>query len=96
MYSIVKRLRDRGKRKHDREIQADEGATGVLTLSNVGGIYELQVTDRNDSLMKPMVPVLYDAKLVTLGSSRMLFRGYERASDGSEFAQEWAVQVLLA
>jgi hypothetical protein len=61
MYGSVKQLRELGKRKHDREIQADEGATGVLTLSNVGGIYELQVTYRNNSLMRPMIPVLVQA-----------------------------------
>lgn len=96
MYSTIKRLRDRGKRKHSRDIQADSGAGGVLTLANVGGIYELQLTDRNDSTMQPMIPTLYDAKLTTLGASRMLFRGYERGSDGAEWAQEWAVQITVA
>ena len=93
MYSTVKRLRDRGKRKHDRDIQADPGKSGVLTLANVAGYYELNLSDRNDSTMKPILPTLHDAKLTTLGSSRMLFKGLERAEDGTEWAQEWAVQI---
>ena len=93
MYSIIKRLRERGRRKHSRDIQADSGAAGILTLANVGGIYELQLTDRNDSTMQPMIPKLYEAQLTTLGSSRMLFKGLERGSDGAEWAQEWAVQI---
>lgn len=96
MYSIVKRLRERGRRKHSRDIQADEGASGVLSLSKVGGIYELKLSDRNDSTMQPVLPILYDAGLTTLGSSRMLFKGLERGPDGAEWAQEWAVQILAA
>lgn len=93
MYSTVKMLRERGKRKHDRDIQADAGTTGILSLVCVGGIYELKLSDRNDSTMQPILPVLCDVKLTTLGSSRMLFKGLERGADGAEWAQEWAVQV---
>jgi hypothetical protein len=96
MYSIVKTLRCAEKRKHEREIQADIGAIGVLTLANVGGSYTLQLTDKNDSAMAAIIPVLHDARLTTLGSSRMLFKGLERGPDGAEWAQEWAVQILTA
>jgi hypothetical protein len=93
MYSIVRRLRERGKRKHSRDIQADEGTPGVLSFANVGGIYELKLSDRNDSTMQAILPILYGAELTNLGSSRMLFKGLERAPDGTEWAQEWAVQM---
>lgn len=96
MYSIAKRLRDRGKRKHDRDIQVDSGKSGVLSLACVGGVYELKLSDRNDSTMQPVLPVLYDVKLTTIGSSRMLFKGLERDSTGAEWAQEWSVQVIGA
>lgn len=96
MYSIVKRLRERGRRKHQRDIQSDAGVAGVLTLANVAGIYELQLTDRNDSTMQAMIPILYEAQLTTLGSSRMLFKGLERGPDGAEWAQEWAIQIMAA
>lgn len=93
MYSIVKRLRDRGRRRPDREIQADLGTAGVLSLACVAGVYELKLSDRNDSTMQPIMPVLCDVKLTTLGSSRMLFKGLERGPDGAEWAQEWSVQI---
>jgi hypothetical protein len=60
MYSMVKRLRERGKRKHQRDIQADSGTANVLTLPNVGGIYEPQLTDRNDSTVQVVIPALYE------------------------------------
>ena len=94
MYSIVKRLRERGRRKHQRDIQSDAGAAGVLTLAKVAGIYELKLADRNDSTMQAIIPILYEAQLTTLGSSRMLFKGLERGPDGTEWAQEWAIQIM--
>jgi hypothetical protein len=94
MHSIVKRLRTRGIRKHDREIQSEPGATGDLTLSICGGAPEARLARHDDSRQEPIIPVLMDAKLVTMHSDKMLFRGVERGEGGAEFVQEWSVMVM--
>lgn len=94
MYSIVKRLRSCGIRKHDRDIQSDQGAAGELTLSMCGGGPEVRLARHDDSRQEPIIPVLVDAKLVTMHGDKMLFRGIERGEDGAEFAQEWSVMVV--
>ena len=93
MYSIVKRLRNRGIRKHDREIQSDQGAAGDLTLAMCGGGPELKLSRDDGSRQEPIIPVLIDAKLVTMHSDKMLFRGVERGEGGAEYVQEWSVMV---
>lgn len=93
MYSIVKRLRTRGVRKHDREIQSDQGTAGELTLSMCGGGPEARLSRHDDSRQEPIIPVLIDAKLVTMHSDKMLFRGIERGEGGAEYVQEWSVMV---
>lgn len=93
MYSIVKRLRIRGLRKHDRDIQSDQGAGGDLTLAMCGGGAELKLSSDDGSRQEPIIPVLVDAKLVTMHGDKMLFRGTERGEGGAEYVQEWSVMV---
>ena len=94
MYSIVKRLRSRGVRKHSRDIQTDQGARGDLTLALCGDGAELKLSSDDGSRQEPIIPVLLDAKLVTMHSDKMLFKGIERGEGGAEYAQEWSVMVL--
>ncbi|KQQ86439.1 hypothetical protein [Massilia sp. Leaf139] len=95
MYSIVKRLRSRGARKHDREIQSDPGTPGDLTLTICGGAPEAKLARHDDSRQEPIIPVLNNAQLVTMHGDKMLFKGYERGEGGAEHVQEWSVLVTL-
>jgi hypothetical protein len=95
MYSIVKRLRTRGIRKHDREIQSDQGLAGDLTLAMCAAGPELKLSSDDGSRQEPIIPVLNDAKLITMHGDKMLFRGFERGEGGAEYAQEWSVKVGL-
>src|SRR5690348_10760994 len=95
MYSKVKVLRERGRRKHDHQIAKDESATGDLTLALCSGSFDLKLARPDDSRQEPVFPVLHDAKLTTMHGNKMLFRGVERDSQtGAEHVQEWSVVVL--
>jgi hypothetical protein len=98
MQCKVKLLRTRGARKHEREILSEDPVTGDMTLAMVAGVYELNLSASDDSQMKPLIPVLYDARLVTMHGNKMLFRGLERAGDepAAQYLQEWSVMVLPA
>lgn len=96
MYGKIKQLRQRGIRRSDREINSDPGTDGEFTFALVGGIYELKLAAPDDSQLKPVIPILYDAKLITMHGDKMLFKGEERApgDNGPSFVQEWAVLVM--
>lgn len=98
MHCKVKLLRTRGARRHDHEIAADASTEGIATLALCGALYELKLHAPDDSQQKPVLPVLYDARLVSMHSGKMLFRGIERAGgeEGPQFLQEWSVLVLGA
>jgi hypothetical protein len=96
MYSIVKRLRTRGLRKHDREIQSDQGTEGDLTLAMCGAGPELKLSRDDGSRQEPIIPVLIDAKLITMHGDKMLFKGIEREEGGAEYVQEWSVMVKMS
>ena len=55
---------------------------------------ELKLSFDDGSRQAPIIPVLLDARLVTMHSDKMLFRGIERGEGGAEFVQEWSVMVL--
>lgn len=38
--------------------------------------------------------MLLDAKLVTMHTDKMLFKGIERVESGAEYVQEWSFRVL--
>lgn len=93
MYSKIKRLRKRGVRLHDRDIQSLKADEGDVTLVYCSGAPELKLSAWDDSTAKPVIPVLYDAKLVTMHGNKMLFKGLERDANGAEHAQEWSVLI---
>ena len=99
MYSIVKCLRQNGIRRPDREIQADEGTVGHLSLVNCGAHYELKLHGAGDDAVKaPIVPILYNAVAVTMMGNRMLWSGDERESPdprGRTVKQEWSVMLAV-
>lgn len=95
----VKPLRVKGVRKHDREIASEAGIAGVLSLALVGPSYELKLHASNDgSSREAILPILYDARLVSMHGDKMLFKGIERAGepDKAQYLQEWSVMVLPA
>lgn len=96
MYCKVKILRHRGARRSGQEIAADTGTEGDLTLTSVGADLQLKLAATDDSQQKPLIPVLIDARLVTMHGNKMLFRGLERAGaeDGAQYLQEWSVMVF--
>lgn len=79
MYSIVKRLRVRGARRPDRDIYADPGAAGHLTMCAVETWRELKLfAVGTDARPESIIPVLFEPQLVAMHGNRMLFRGLER------------------
>jgi hypothetical protein len=48
------------------------------------------------SRQEPLIPVLYEARLITMHGDKMLLRGVERSPDGAEHIQEWSVLVVGA
>jgi hypothetical protein len=95
MYVKAKQLRVRGQRRTDREISADEGKVGDLTLAMVAGSYQLNLNDPQSSQHAPLYPILYEARLVTMHGEGMLFRGEERPQGeaGPAYVQEWSVRL---
>lgn len=92
----VKILRYRGSRRSDREIGSDAGVDGRISLYQSGGMCELKLFADDGSRQEPVIPVLFDARLVTMHGDKMLFRGIERAGaiEDAQYLQEWSVMVL--
>lgn len=96
MHYKVKALRTRGARRSDREISADAGVDGQLAGAHIGPIFELKLFSDDGSRMEPLIPVLLDAKLISMHGNKMLFRGFEQpGADGPQYAQEWSVMVVV-
>lgn len=102
MYSKVKRLRRGGERIPDRDISADPGHVGHMTICQVGTVIVAKLHAAGDDARKTaLFPELRRAKVVAMNANRMLFQGYERVGnqadqDGPLIKQEWAVQVMEA
>jgi hypothetical protein len=62
MYSLVKVLRDAGRRKHDQQIAKEDAIEGDLTLALCGGRFDLKLAKLENSRQEPLLPVLHDAK----------------------------------
>jgi hypothetical protein len=92
----VKILRLRGARRSDREIGSDAGVDGQLTLYQSGGQCELKLFADDGSRQEPIIPILFDARLVTMHGDKMLFHGLERvgSTGDAQYLQEWSVMVL--
>jgi hypothetical protein len=100
MYSNIKQLRQRGVRRSDREIGSDPGIFGAVTLVSCAGHLVLSVHAWGDSSHRaPLIPLLYDAVLVSMHTNRMLFRGFQRVGRPDDktaptYAQEWTVTLV--
>lgn len=102
MYCKVKRLRRHGERISDREISADPGIVGHMTICQVETTIMAKVHGaRDDARRVALFPELHRAKVVGMNGDRMLFQGWERVGNQDDPAspmikQEWAVQVMVA
>lgn len=94
MYGKVKQLRERGKRKSDREIGAAPFVEGEVVVHAIGGTIVAEVKQPGSQVAAPLL-VLYDARLTTMHSGGMLFKGEERpqGNDGPAYVQEWSVRI---
>lgn len=101
MYSKVKRLRRRGERISDHEIASDSGIVGHLTMVLIETTPVMKLHSAgDDSVQKPLLPLMWRAKVVMIRGDRMLFQGFERIGDENDpnapvQKQEWAVQVMV-
>lgn len=93
MNSVIKLLRHYGRRKPDREIQSEPGTIGDLTLALCAGGCEAKLSGDDGSRQEPLIPILYEARLITMHGNKMLLRGVERSPDGAEHVQEWSVLI---
>lgn len=93
MHYTVKILRHRGARRSERDILAEAGTDGQLAGAHIGPSFELKLFAGDSSRMEPLVPVLLDARLISMHGDKMLFRGVEQGADGAQFVQEWSVKV---
>jgi hypothetical protein len=96
MDAMVKLLREQGRRKPIDTVNAERGALGRLVLATGGAGCELRLASYDDRCHEPLLPVLYDVRLLTLHGATMLFRGVERDAAGTEYVQEWSARVALA
>lgn len=98
MYGKVKQLRNRGVRLSDHDIGRASFVQGEVTVYGMAGTIMAAVVDPNSQVGEPLLPPLYDAKLVTMNSYGMLFKGEERpqGDKGPAYIQEWSVMVERA
>lgn len=100
MYSKVKRLRRGGARRSDRDIQADPGKVGHVTMATVGINREMKLhAAGDDSQRLPIIPLLLNPIITAMVGNRQLFSGLERQGDQADahaplFVQEWAIEIL--
>lgn len=93
MHYTVKILRHRGARRSEREIMSEPGTDGQLAGAHIGATFELKLFSGDGSRQEAVIPVLLDARLVSMHGDKMMFRGVEQGADGAQFVQEWSVKV---
>ncbi len=99
MYSKVKRLRRGGERLSDRDIAADPGTLGHVSVGHIQSTIVARLHGAGEGARRPLIPVLWRARVVAINADKMLFEGFERIGDklvpdARMIRQEWAVQLL--
>lgn len=100
MHSIVKQLRADGERLKAIHISRDRGYLGNLVLSSREGKITLDLYTRGSgSTPVKLLPTLYFAECVAMGSTRMLWIGFERlgyqaGEYGKHVMQEWSCEIV--
>lgn len=95
MYGKVKQLRRAGRRLSNHDIQRAEYAEGEVRVYSLAGTIVACVTKADSQVGDMLLPLLYDAKLVSMHDRGMLFKGEERPQGdaGPAYIQEWSVMV---
>jgi hypothetical protein len=91
----VKPLRQRGSRLSDQQIASLAPVEGVITIYGLGTTIQLSLYN-GTAKQEPLIPDLYDARLVSMHGNKMLFAGIERTADkdAAQYFQEWAVVIV--
>jgi hypothetical protein len=91
----VKPLRQRGSRLTDQQIASSAPVEGHVSVYGVGTTIQISIYDGSAN-QQPLLPDLYDARLVTMQGAKMLFSGIQRTADPREaqYLQEWSVLIL--
>ncbi len=63
-------------------------------MARVEGVLILKLHDQSDSQMKPLIPELFEARVVAIGNTRMLFQGLTARWEDGGVAQEWAIEIV--
>lgn len=92
----VKAIRHRGVRLSDFDIPSIIPVEGIIRVYGLGTTIQLSVSASDDQQHVPLLPDLYDARLVTMQGDKMLFAGIQRTADPREaqYLQEWSVLIL--
>ena len=95
MLGKVKRLRIAGKRSSNHEIARAGFAEGEVRVYGLAGVIVACVTAPDSQVGDPLIPLLYDAKLISMHGTGMLFKGEERPQGdaGPAYIQEWSVMI---
>lgn len=91
----VKPVCQHGARLFDQQIASLPAVDGYLSLYGIGTTLQLSLYD-GSGMQVPLIPDLYDARLVSMHGSKMLFAGIQRTADlmAAQYRQEWAVQIV--
>jgi hypothetical protein len=95
MFGKVKQLRRGGKRLSTHDIQRAGYVEGEVRVYGLAGAIVASVSKPDSQVGDPLLPALYDAKLVSMHGTGMLFKGEERPQGdaGPAYIQEWSVMV---
>jgi hypothetical protein len=94
MYSIVKCLREKGAPRSPQDISEDPGFEGELRFTSAGATSTAILVEQDDEHMRPLIPSIEHAQLVTMHVDMMRFRGIERDKAGVGYEQEWSVKII--
>ena len=66
-----------------------------MSVYGIGATIQISIYDGSAN-QQPLLPDLYDARLVTMQGVKMLFSGIQRTGDPREaqYLQEWSVLIL--
>ncbi len=95
MFGKVKQLRRGGKRLSTHDIHRADYVEGEVRVYGLAGTIVASVSKPDSQVGDPLLPVLYDARLVSMHGTGMLFKGEERPQGdaGPAYIQEWSVMV---
>ena len=91
----VKAIRQHGIRLNNHQISSLPATEGYISVYGLGTTIQLSLYDGSGK-QEPLLPSLYEARLVTMHGAQMLFAGIQRTADpmAAQYFQEWSVFIL--